>query len=252
MSALDVALLLVAGVGAGLAGSVGGVASLVSYPALLAVGLPPVAANVTNTVALIGSGVGAALGSRPELRGQRSRLRRLGAAAVAGGAVGAALLLLTPPGAFEVIVPWLIGLASVVILADPAGRRSSPPDRADHRDPWAVPVGIFLVAIYGGYFGAAAGVLILALLLAASGDTLARSNAVKNIVLAFSNVVAAVLFAMFGPVDWGAALALGIGCLAGARLGPAVVRRAPARPLRILIGLAGLALATKLALDTYR
>lgn len=119
MSAVELALLALAGVGAGLAGSIAGLASLVSYPALLAVGLPPVTANVTNTVSLVASGVGSALGSRPELAGQAGRVGRLGLVAAAGGTLGGALLLLTPSEAFERIVPWLIAVAALVILAQP-------------------------------------------------------------------------------------------------------------------------------------
>src|SRR5919202_1158559 len=119
MTAASVLALLLAGVGAGLAGTVTGLASLVSYPALLAVGLPPLTANVTNTVALCCNAIGAAAGSQPELRGQRARVLRLGSICVAGGAAGAALLLLTPGESFARIVPWLIALASVLILIRP-------------------------------------------------------------------------------------------------------------------------------------
>src|SRR6185436_12157470 len=110
---------------------------------------------------------------------------------------------------------------------------------------------IFLICIYGGYFGAAAGVLLLALLLRAGHATLAHANAGKNVILGIANGVAAVMFAFLAPVQWPAVLALGVGCLIGARLGPIVVRRAPATPLRVLIGVAGIALAVKLGIDAY-
>jgi uncharacterized membrane protein YfcA len=245
----DLAWLVLAGIGAGLAGSAAGLASLVSYPALLAVGLPPVPANVTNSVALVGSGVGSALGSRPELRGQTRRLRRLGLVALAGGAVGAALLLLTPPDTFAAMVPVLIGAAALAILVQP---RPQFLQQMHHGgDSPALLGGIFLAAVYGGYFGAAAGVVILALLIAATGDILARSNALKNAVLALANGVAALTFVFVGPVEWAAVVPLGIGCLIGGRLGPMLVRRSPAGALRVFIGLAGLALAVKLGIDTY-
>lgn len=249
MTSLETALLVAAGLGAGLSGSIAGLASLVSYPALLAVGLSPVAANVTNTVALVGTGAGSALGSRPELRGQGRRLLRLVAASMAGGTLGAALLLSTPAGVFELIVPWLVGLASVLVIFRPRPQFL----QALHHggDSRSLVVGIFLVAIYGGYFGAAAGVLILALLLAASDASLAQSNAIKNVVLAMANVVAAVAFIVLGPVSWAAAIPLGVGCLVGGRLGPVVVRHAPTHLLRLLIGAAGIALALKLAADSY-
>lgn len=249
MTVPDLALLVAAGVAAGLAGSIAGLASLISYPALLAVGLGPVAANVTNTVALVFSGVGAALGSRPELRGQGRRLRRLGGVAVAGGALGGALLLLTPSAAFERVVPWLIGLASVAILIRPSPDRLR---RLQHTgDTTGLVVAVFVIAVYGGYFGAAAGVLLFAVLLAMTGDTLPRNNAAKNAVLALANGVAALGFVVFGPVHWAAALSLGMGFLLGARVGPVVVRVAPTEPLRLLIALAGLALAGKLGVDAY-
>lgn len=240
---------MLAGVGAGLVGSTAGLASLISYPALLGVGLPPVTANVTNTVALVFSGVGAALGSRPELRGQGRRLRRLGPVAVVGGATGGALLLLTPPGAFERVVPWLIGLASVAILLQP--RPQFLQQMHDGGDSPALVAGVLLIGVYGGYFGAAAGVLLLALLLAGTGETLARSNAAKNAVLALANGVAALAFVLLAPVQWAAALPLGAGFLAGGRIGPPVVRHAPARLVRALIAVAGLALALVLGVDAY-
>jgi uncharacterized membrane protein YfcA len=249
LSFLELTGLFAAGVLAGLAGSVAGLASLFSYPALLVAGLPPVSANVTNTVALVGSGLGSALGSRTELEGQGRRLLRLGALAVAGGVCGAALLLVTPGEVFGKIVPWLIAFASVVIVVQPRPQFL----RTLHHggDSRGLTAGVLLVSVYGGYFGAAAGVLLLALLLAASEASLARSNALKNMVLAVANGVAALAFVLLGPVVWSAVVPLGIGCLLGGRLGPVVVRRSPPRLLRILIGLAGIGLSIKLGLDYY-
>jgi hypothetical protein len=242
-------LLLLAGAAAGLIGSVAGLASLISYPALLAVGLGPVQANVTNTVALMWSGVGSALGSRVELAGQGRRLRPLLLAAALGGLTGGGLLLVTPADAFEAVVPGLIALASVMVLVAPA------PDElagraADRAGPLVV-VGIFLIGIYGGYFGAAAGVMMLALLLVATRDTTVRSIAAKNALLGAANGVAALSFVLLGPVDWAAVLPMAVGFFAGGRLGPAVARRAPARLLRVLVGLSGLGLAAYLAVETY-
>lgn len=247
---MEFSLLVLAGIGAGLCGSVVGLASLVSYPALLAAGLGPVAANVTNTVALVGTGAGSALGSRLELAGQGPRLRRLLPMAMLGGALGAALLLLTPPGVFARVVPWLVALAATLVLVQPRPRFLQ--ELHHGGDSPGLIAGVFIVAIYGGYFGAAAGVLILALLLAASNASLAQSNAVKNVVLATANVVAAVGFILLGPVVWSAAIPLGIGCVIGGRVGPIVVRHAPSDLLRRVIGVAGLALAIKLGVDSYR
>ncbi len=250
MTPWSAGLVLLAGIGSGLAGSIAGLASLISYPALLAVGLAPVTANVTNTVALVFSSVGSVAGSRPELTGQGPDVRRLGPAGVLGGIAGGVLLLLTPRGSFQLVVPWLIGLGSLAILLP--RREPRPADDGPHRiDSRLVLAGVFVVGIYGGYFGAAAGVLLLALILAAKPDTLARCNALKNVVLGLANLVAAVVFAVFGSVNWIAAAPLAVGLLIGGRIGPIVVRHSPARALRVVIALAGVGLAVYLGLDAY-
>ena len=252
VSPAEFALLLVAGIVGGLTGSIAGLASLATYPALLAVGLAPVSANVTNTVALVFTGVGSLLGSRPELVGQAPRLKKLSPVAAIGGLVGAALLLSTPADGFEKIVPWLLGLAALTILIPrrppPAGTEAVPPGVGPQLLEGA---GLFLIAIYGGYFGAAAGVLLLAMLLRTTHASLAKANATKNALLFVANSVAAIAFAFLAPVDWTAVVPLGIGCLIGSRLGPIVVRRAPVVLLRVVIGVAGLALAIRLGLQAY-
>jgi uncharacterized membrane protein YfcA len=247
----DLLWLLLAGFGGGLAGSIAGIASLVSYPALLALGLSPVAANVSNTVALVFNSVGSVSSSRPELAGQRRRGWRLGLVALAGGVVGGALLLLTPSNTFQKIVPWLIAIAVVAILFQ--HDRSLDVAGALLRWPvWALCLGVFLISIYSGYFGAAAGILMLALLLAGTGESIARSNAMRNLVCGLANAIAAVSFVAFGPVRWGAVIPLSVGCLIGGSLGPIVVRHVPARPLRLLIAVCGLVLAIHLGWDAYR
>jgi uncharacterized protein len=247
------ALLFAAGIAGGLTGSIAGLASVATYPALLIVGLPPVAANVTNTVALVFSGIGSAWGSRPELAGQGASIRRTVPVAALGGATGAALLLSTPAEGFEKMVPILLGLAALAIL--PPRAKSQQARVASHQRHTTTlllkSAATFLICIYGGYFGAAAGIFLLALLSGAGGATLAQANAAKNVILGIANLVAAVLFAMLAPVNWPAAIAVGLGCLLGSRLGPVVVRYAPARPLRILIGVAALALAVKLGVEAY-
>ena len=254
MTFLQSTLLVLAGVGAGLTGSIAGLASLVSYPALLATGLPPVTANVTNTVALVLNGAGSVSASGPELRGQGRRLLRLSAGAVLGGAAGAALLLLTPSDAFERIVPWLIGAASIALLVQRPPRELAVRGAAahpTHRDPWWLPAVTFAVAIYGGYFGAAAGVMLLAVYLLSTGEGLATGNALRNVVLLAANLTAAIGFVVLAPVAWSAALPLAMGLFVGGRLGPRVVRRAPQTALRRLIALAGLGLAVHLAVQAY-
>jgi uncharacterized membrane protein YfcA len=252
VSAPEFALLVLAGVAAGLVGSVAGLASLFSYPALLATGIPPLTANVTNTVALAFSSIGSVSASRPELAGQRRRLVPLCAVALLGGVTGAVLLLLTPSAAFEKLVPFLIAGASAAILVQrPPRELAAAGARHPRRDSRWLVVGAFGVSVYGGYFGAAAGVLMLAMLLLVTGEGVPRSNAVKNVVLGVANSVAALGYAFFAHVDWLAALPLAIGFLVGGSLGPGVVRRVPQTLLRRLIAVAGLGLAVHLGLDAF-
>lgn len=252
MTVLRFALLALAGIGGGLSGSIAGLASLVSYPALLATGIPPITANVTNTVAMVFNGVGSVSASRPELAGQRSRLVRLAVSGILGGATGAALLLLTPSSAFTRIVPWLIAAAALLMLvARSPGELAAEEVPPGRRDPRWLPAATFGVAIYGGYFGAAAGVVLLAVLLLTTDDGLPRSNAVRNVVLSVANSVAAVGYVLLTPVAWSSALPLAIGLFVGGRLGPWVVRRAPQTLLRRVIALAGLGLAVRLGMAAY-
>ena len=256
MTAVEFALLLGAGIVAGLVGSVAGLASLISYPALLATGVPPLTANMTNTVAMVFQGVGAVSASRPELRGQGRRVLRLTVASALGGAVGAALLLLTPSSTFERIVPVLIAAASAAILVQRPPRELARegarlhPDRA-HDDPRWLPLGTFAISIYGGYFGAAAGVLMLAMLLLGGGEDVPRSNALRNVTLGLANAVAAVAFIVLAPIAWSAAIPLALGLLTGGRLGPWVVRRAPQTALRRIIAVAGFGIAVYLGIQAY-
>ncbi|MGW8379320.1 sulfite exporter TauE/SafE family protein [Streptomyces sp. ODS28] len=241
--------LVLAGVAAGVTGTVAGLASLFSYPALLGAGLPATVANVTNTVALAVGNVTVVPSSRRELRGQRAAIVRLGVACAAGSAAGAALLLVTPPGVFERVVPFLVGGASVVILR----RQPSGGDGPGGTVKWSAVGGMFAVALYSGYFAAASGVVMLALLLATSAsEGLLRSNALKNVLVGIADVVAAAGFAVFGHVAWGMAVPLTLGLLAGSWLGPPLARRLPARALRVGIGVAGLGLAVKLGVDAFQ
>ncbi len=260
MSPAEAVALIAAGFGGGLLGSTAGLASLVSYPALLAIGLPPVTANVTNTVALICSSTGSVTGSRPELVGQGRRIRQLAIAATVGGAAGAALLLATPADSFERVVPWLIGLASIAILVRRKRTGSQHPGSqhpgsgsagAPHHAGPTMVAAVGVVGVYGGYFGAGAGVMLLALLLFATGEPIAKCNAVKNVVLGIANGTAAAGFAIFGPVRWSVVLPLGIGLFIGGRTGPVVVRRLPPTLLRYGIAAAGIGVAIKLGIDAY-
>jgi hypothetical protein len=272
VSVADLVVLAVAGIAAGIVSTVAALASLVSYPVLLALGLPPLAANVTNTVSLSFTAVGAAAGSRPELAGQAARVGRLGLVTALGGAVGAAILLLTPASSFEAAAPVLIGGASLVLLLQPSPGDPAPAvglaqvgpaqaaDSARPPDPAAPPrerskarlAMLFLVAVYVGYFGAAGGILMLAVLIPMLSQPLARTNAVKNVINGLANGVAAIGFAAFGPVRWAAVLPLGAGFLIGGWIGPMLVRRIPGRLLQILIALGGVGLAVRLGLSAYR
>ncbi|RJK93492.1 sulfite exporter TauE/SafE family protein [Vallicoccus soli] len=244
-------LLALAGLAAGFVSVVVGLASLVSYPALLAAGLPPVAANVTNTVSLTAAGIGATLGSRVELAGQGRRMRRMAVLSALGGATGAALLLTTPADAFEALVPVLVGGASLALLLQPRLRRLQAGHHHLREEGPLVMAGVYCVAVYGGYFGAAAGVLMLALLAAASDEALHRLNAAKNTAAGVANAVASLAFVALGPVDWSAAVPLALGFLAGGSVGPAVARRVPQDVLRYAVCTAGIGLALVLAVQTY-
>jgi uncharacterized protein len=248
-AAADLPILLGVGVLAGIVSTVASLASVVSYPALLALGLPPVSANVTNTVALMFTAVGAAAGSRPELTGQARRVRSLGVLTAAGGATGAALLLLTPARGFEYAAPLLIAAGSIAILGQPRPTQADADD--DNRSHLLPRAGVFAVAVYIGYFGAAGGILMLAVLARMFAQSLARTNALKNVISGLANAVAGLGFAIFGPVRWSAALPLAAGFLIGGWLGPALVRRLPARALRIFIGIGGLAVAVRLGVGAY-
>lgn len=246
----DALLLVLAGVGAGLTGSMAGLASLVSYPAMLAVGLPPLAANVSNTVGLLANGVGTAVGSRRELRGQGRRLALLAVLAGTGGALGAALLLTGDESTFERIVPVLVLFGALLILFRDRIRTWAERRRATRGTPtaaWKPALVIVLVGVYGGYFGAGAGIIMLAVLSVQHLEPLAVTNAVKNIGTTMSNAVAAVGYMLFAPVDWNAAGLLAIGALVGGWTGPQIVRLLPETPLRWTIGAAGIGLAVYLS-----
>ena len=239
------------GVGAlaGVVSTVVSLASIVSYPALLALGLPPLSANVTNTVSLVFTAVGATAGSRKELAGQRARVLRLGILTALGGATGAGLLLLTPSRTFEMVTPGLIAGASLVLLVQP--RLSRVAERSSREQSRLLKVALFAVSIYTGYFGAAGGILSLAVLAAAIDLPLIRVNAVKNVLGGLANGVAAAGFALFGPVRWSAVVPLAIGFLVGGWIGPALVRRLPGQVLRLVIVVCGVAVAVKLGIDSY-
>jgi uncharacterized membrane protein YfcA len=247
LSLPQTAFLIAAGVLAGVVGTAGGITSLVSYPALLLAGVPALAANVANIVALVTCWPGSALASRPELAGQGRWLRRWTAVAGIGGAAGAALLLLTPPGVFDRVVPFLVALGSVALLLQPrlAARHAR---GTGCRRRLILPTGVLSLSVYNGYFGAGSGVMTLALLMVTVDDHLARANALKNMVIGAGTVASSAALVIFGSVDWSAVVPLGVGLFAGSMLGPVVARRLPATLLRRLVALLGFGLAVELAL----
>jgi uncharacterized membrane protein YfcA len=224
-----------------------GSGSLITFPTLLALGYPALVANVSNTVGLVPGSISGAVGYRQELRGQRSRSIRLSIMSGIGGLTGG-VLLLQFPGAFTRIVPFLVLFAVVLVALQPrlsrrmAARRIARADAGhapEREHPIPLLVGCFLTGIYGGYFGAAQGVMFIALLGIFVPENLQRLNAVKNIVTAVVNGVAAVLFALVAPVSWPVVVLLAIGSTVGGQLGAYVGRRLPPLVLRgaiILIG----------------
>ena len=244
------AALLGAGIIAGLVGTAGGITSLVSYPALLAVGIPALSANITNLVAVLACWPGSALASGPELTGKGPWLRRWLPVAAVGGALGSALLLATPTRTFGRIVPFLVITGSLALLIQPQlSARHPQPDESRTRV--SLPIGLLLLAVYGGYFGAGSGVMILALLLFTTDSELPRANALKNMLLGATVVIAAIAFAVFGSVDWTAAAPLSAGLFIGSMLGPRITRWMPPTVLRWLVAILALALAIQLWHSAY-
>lgn len=244
-STADILLLLGAGTVAGTVGTAGGITSLISYPALLAAGLSPLVANVTNIVALVTCWPGSALASRPELAGQAPWLRRWAPLAVVGAVVGSGLLLSTPAGVFGQVVPFLLVFAAISLLLQP---RLSAWQR-QHQvggDRFLLPCGLLFVSLYNGYFGAGSGVTLLALLLLCVDQRIVTANALKNMFLGLASAVSALIFVVWGHVDWTAAAALGVGAFVGSTAGPPVARRVPGPVLRWLVALTGLGLAVRL------
>ncbi|HEX3803953.1 MAG TPA: sulfite exporter TauE/SafE family protein [Solirubrobacteraceae bacterium] len=245
LSPLHVIFLVAAGVLAGIVGTAGGITSLVSYPALLAVGLPPLTANATNIVALVACWPGSAHGSQRELAGWGPWLKRWLPLSAAGGTAGAVLLLVTPSGAFARAVPFLIAASAVTLIAEPwiSGLRPSRGQRIRRHRTAALVVALALLGTYGGYFGAGSGVMTLALLLIMVDRDLPSANALKNMINGAVTLPAGVLLAILGPVHWAPAAALAAGALVGSRIGPVVTRWLPTLFARWAIATLGLGLA---------
>ncbi|MEZ5094945.1 MAG: sulfite exporter TauE/SafE family protein [Nocardioides sp.] len=245
MSLLEAAVVLLAGFAAGTINTLVGSGTLITFPTLLAVGLPPVTANVTNNVGLVPGAVSGTLAGRPELVGQGLLVRRLAPASLLGGALGAVLLLVLPASAFRAIVPALITLGVVLVALQP---RISGWVAHRHEALGGLPIGgawwvwpaVLLAGVYGGYFGAAQGVLLMAILGNGVADTLQRLNATKNLLSSVVNGVAAVLFVLWEHIEWPVAALVAAGAVVGGQVGARVARRLPSGVLRAVIVAVGL------------
>jgi len=241
---LHLALLVVVGIVSGMVNALAGGGSLLLFPALLAVGFPPLAANVTNSVAQCPGYVGFALGSRRELSGQRGRVLSTAGVAIVGSLAGSLLLLVLPAQVFDAVVPALVALASLLLGIQPwlARWMGEPEPGLPDRRGVLLPA-VFIAAIYGGYFGGALGVVLIAVLALAAHDDLRRLNAVKGILSLIISVVSLVVFALGAPVDWLAAALLAPATLAGGYLGAKLAGRLSAATLRIAVVVVGLAVS---------
>lgn len=263
MTLLEIAAILLAGVGAGTINAVVGSGTLITFPTLLALGVPPVTANMSNSLGLVPGSVAGAVGYRRELVGQRTRIVRLLVFSTSGGVLGAVLLLVLPPGAFEAVVPVLILLGVALVVAQPrlsryvaarAARRTSdaPAAESPTGPPWVLPAA-FLTGVYGGYFGAAQGVILMGVLGIGVNEGLQRLNGVKNILVAVVNGVAGLIFVVVAElgllgsdaeVDWLVVAVIATGAVAGGFLGAAVGRKLPPLVLRGVIVVVGLVAVT--------
>jgi uncharacterized membrane protein YfcA len=249
VSAVD--LLIAAGVAfvAGGINSIAGGGSLILFPTLVALGLPTVAANVTNSVSQWPGYLGGIAGFRAEYAGQRGRLIRFGVVSALGGVTGSALLLTTPSEAFDVVVPVLVLLASLLLAVQPllTSRLQADHHLGPRRDPGWLYVALFLATVYGGYFGGALGVILVGVL-GIGLHRLKLANALKSALSAVTATVTLVVFGLFGPIDWHVVAVAAPASLVGGFLGAHIATRIPVRPLRIFIVAFGVAVSVYLFL----
>jgi uncharacterized protein len=250
MSIGEVLAFALAGLGAGTINTVVGSGTLITFPVLLAFGYAPVTANVSNTVGLVPGSVSGAWGYRRELAGQRSRALRLGSMSALGGATGAVLLLVLPASAFEAIVPVFIAIALVLTVLQPRLRVWLARHELDLEGGGGVllPLAIYLVGIYGGYFGAAQGILLMAILGVALSQDLHRTNALKNVLAGIVNGVAGLYFIFAAHIDWGPAAVIAGSSIIGAQLGARYGRRLSPAALRAVIVVVGTSAIVRLLL----
>jgi uncharacterized membrane protein YfcA len=236
LSLLEALAILAAGVAAGTINVVVGSGTLITFPVLLTVGFAPVVANVSNTIGLVPRSLSGVVGYRRELGRQRHLLRRLSLASITGGIIGAIALLELPAAAFKAIVPVFIVVALVLILVQPRlARRLAQRRRPTARPGPVTTTAVVGTGIYGGYFGAAQGILLLGILGVTVPDDLQHINALKNLLAMLVNLVAGIVFAITAPVDWRAAGLIAGGSVIGGALGARYGRRLPPVALRGLI-----------------
>jgi uncharacterized membrane protein YfcA len=249
VSALEALAVFVAGIAAGTINTVVGSGTLLTFPVLLGIGYAPVVANVSNTIGLVPGSVSGAVGYRRELAGQRDHAVALGIAGTAGGMTGAVLLLVLPASAFRAIVPAFIVLALALIVVQPRlARMTEPaPGRPEAGNRPAALVAVFASGVYGGYFGAAQGILLLAILGILVHDDLHRANALKNVLAGLVNLVAALVFIAFAHVAWAPVALLATGSAIGGQLGARFGRRLPPAGLRALVVAVGAVAIVRLA-----
>lgn len=247
LDAAHIAVLALAGIAAGAINAMAGGGSLISFPALLSAGYSPLVANVTNTVALVPGYFGGSVAYRTELAGQRRQATALGAISLVGGLTGAILLVLGPASLFARIVPWLILFSCGLLLLQPPIRRWLEEEQNPGQERTA-PLFVvqFVAAMYGGYFGAGLGVLMLACLGMFLNDTIQRLNALKGLLSLIVNLASAVFFVIFAPVAWIPVLIMAVASLAGGHAGVQLARRLSNTLLRALVALFGTAVAVKL------
>jgi uncharacterized protein len=243
---LDTQALVLAGAAAvagGIVNAIAGGGSLITFPTLVAVGLPPVVASLTNTVAMCPGYLGATLAQRRLLVGQGARMARVLPFGALGGAAGALLLLVTDPRAFDIVVPFLLAFASLLLAGQERLARRLAQRTPHAHAAWVAALPVGLAAVYGGYFGAGLGVIVLAALAVVLADSLVRVNALKQTVSLAVNVAAAAVFVVSGRVDWPVAGVMFAGSLAGGAIGGAIASRVPGNVLRWLVVTVGLAVA---------
>jgi uncharacterized membrane protein YfcA len=246
VSGWAVLAVVLAGFAAGTMNAVVGSGSLVTFPVLLALGIAPVVANVSNTVGLCLGNVSAVVGYRRELDGQRGRLLWLALPAMAGGGVGAVLLLTLPQRVFSIVVAPLIILAVVLVIIQP-WLKDHIPRRSDAREVGVLlTAAVFATGVYGGYFGAAQGVILISLLGVLLNDSLQRLNALKNAIVMLVNGLAAIIFLSFAHVSWEPAALIAVSSVAGGQAGASAGRRLSPVVLRVLIVAGGVAAVVKL------